>query len=177
MPAPLTLRDLTPDERDALRTLAHGQKLEARVRDRARICWLSHEGRTGSEISTIVGCGHRKVRRWLHRFNAGGLTALTDAGRAGRPPTYSAEEIGTIVATRLTPPLELGQPFGSWTLDRLVTYLSETHDITMRRSRLAEVLRAEGVRWHTQETWFGERVDPAFADKRGPSSPSTRSRP
>jgi hypothetical protein len=58
-----------------------------------------------------------------------------------------------------------------------VAYLAETHGITMQRSRIGELLQAEGVRWRTQETWFGERVDPAFAEKRGRSSPSTKPHP
>ena len=37
----------------------------------------------------------------------------------------------------------------------------------MKRSRLDEVLLTEGLRWRKQETWFGERVDPDFAAKRG----------
>lgn len=68
-------------------------------------------------------------------------------------------------------------PFGGWTLDRLVAYLQETYGITMRRSRMGELLQAEGLRWRTQETWLGELVDPAFAEKRGRPSPSTLPRP
>lgn len=37
----------------------------------------------------------------------------------------------------------------------------------MKRSRLDEVLLTEGLRWRKEETWFGERVDPEFAAKRG----------
>lgn len=177
MSAPLALCPLRDEDVADLRALAHGQKIEARIRDRARICWLAHQGQRVSEISTAVGVGHRTVRRWIHRFNAEGVAGLTDAARRGRPPTYTPEQIGTVVATSLTPPQELGLPFGSWTLDRLVTYLQETHDITMRRSRMGELLQAEGLRWRTQETWFGERVDPAFAEKRGRSSRSTSSHP
>jgi hypothetical protein len=44
---------------------------------------------------------------------------------------------------------------------------------SMRRSRVGEVLLAEGLKWRQEETWFGARVDPDFARKRGPSSGST----
>jgi hypothetical protein len=43
----------------------------------------------------------------------------------------------------------------------------------MQRSRLDEILITEGLRWRKHETWFGERVDPAFAEKRGGSRRST----
>jgi hypothetical protein len=69
--------------------------------------------------------------------------------------------------TSLTPPEQLGLPFASWTLDRLEAYLNERKGIAIKRSRIDDLLIAEGLRWRTQETWFGERVDPEFAQKRG----------
>ena len=43
----------------------------------------------------------------------------------------------------------------------------------MKRSRISEVLLAEGLKWRQEETWFGARVDPEFTRKRGRSSNST----
>jgi hypothetical protein len=43
----------------------------------------------------------------------------------------------------------------------------------MQRSRIDEILLHEGLRWRKHETWFGERVDPAFTEKRGRSKRST----
>jgi transposase len=117
------------------------------------------------------------VRLWITRFNAHGLDGLRDRRRGGRPPTYPPEHVGAVIAASLTDPQTLGLPFASWTLDRLAAYLHEERGITMKRSRIGEVLQAEGLRWRKQETWFGERPDPAFAAKRGPSSPSTPPRP
>jgi hypothetical protein len=62
-------------------------------------------------------------------------------------------------------------------LDRLQAYFHEQKGIRMKRSRIDEILLAEGLRWRTQETWFGERVDPDFAEKRGRSRRSTPNRP
>lgn len=168
----LLLRPLTEEETGGLRTLAHGQKVEARLRDRARICWLSHDGHCVRESVALTGREDKTVRHWITRFNVQGLVGLTDAPRIGRPPTYSPEEIGIGIATSLTPPQNLDLPFASWTLDRLAAYLHEVKGIAIKRSRIGELLQAEGLRWRTQETWFGERVDPGFAEKRGRSSPS-----
>ena len=71
-----------------------------------------------------------------------------------------------MIAAALTSPHSLGLPFASWTLDRLAAYLLEHKGIAMRRSRIDEILLAEGLRWRRQETWFGERVDPEFGEKR-----------
>ena len=78
-----------------------------------------------------------------------------------------------LYAALTTDPRRLGLPFASWTLDRLAAYLREQKGIAMRRSRIDEILLKEGLRWRRQETWFGERVDPEFAEKRGGSKPST----
>jgi transposase len=106
------------------------------------------------------------VRRWLKRFNAHGLEGLRDQPRAGRPPTYPPEVVSAVIALSLTDPQSLDLPFASWTLDRLAAYLNEAKGIAMKRTRIDELLLAEGLRWRSQETWFGERVDPAFAEKR-----------
>src|SRR4051794_16734476 len=119
-------------------------------------------------------CGNT-VRHWLNRFNARGLDGLEEDVRTGRPPTYSAEQRSTVITAALTRPSELGLPFASWTLDRLVSYLSE-QGIAMRRSRISEIFIREGLRWRQDETWFGARVDPDFAKKRGRSNSSTRRR-
>ena len=81
-----------------------------------------------------------------------------------------------MIAAALTRPENLGLPFASWTLDRLAAYLSEHKGIPIKRTRIDEILIAEGLRWRKQETWFGQKVDPEFAAKRGRSSNSTRPR-
>ena len=169
----LTLRAMTGEEARTLRELARGRTTEARLRDRARMCWLASEGQRVSAIKAELGVADGTVRLWIKRFNALGLNGLRDRRRDGRPPTYTPEEVGEVIAASLSDPDVLGLPFGSWTLDRLAVYLHETKGITMKRSRIGEILVAEGLRWRQQETWFGERPDPAFAEKRGPSSRST----
>jgi len=118
-------------------------------------------------LARTFGLCEATVRWWLPRFNARGLDGLADAPRAGRPPTYTAEEVGGVIAASLTNPADLGLPFGSWTLDRLTAYLHEAKGPAISRSRIGELLQAEGLRWRTRETWFGERVDPASVANRG----------
>jgi transposase len=82
-----------------------------------------------------------------------------------------------VIAAALTSPQRLDLPFAAWTLDRLAAYLREQKRIAMRRSRIDEILLQEGLRWRRHESWFGERVDPEFAEKRGGSRGSTARRP
>lgn len=177
MPKFLTLRPLTDEEIRVIHRLAHARTEPARTVERAQIVWRAHQGAPVPAIARALGRSDATIRLWLTRFNAQGVAGLRDGVRTGRPPTYTAEEVGEVVAASLTKPDDLGLPFGSWTLDRLAAYLDEQRGIPIKRSRIGELLQAEGLRWRTQETWFGERVDPEFAEKRGRSSPSTPRRP
>ena len=168
---------MTAEEAHALRELAHSRTTKARLRDRARMCWRASQWQRVSAIKTELGVPDGTVRLWIRRFNTRGLDGLRDRRRDGRPPTYTAAEVGEIITASLTDPQTLGLPFARWTLDWLAAYLPEERGITMKRSRLGELLQAEGLRWRKQETWFGERPDPAFAEKRGPSSRPIRTRP
>jgi transposase len=133
---------------------------------RAQIIYASR-GENASAIAARLGLDGETVRKRIYRFNAGGVEALKDRPRSGRRPTYTPEQTAaTVTATALTKPQALGLPFTSWTLDRLATYLHEQKGIAMQRSRIDEIRLHEGLRWRRHETWFGERVDPAFAEKR-----------
>ena len=174
---PVCLRDLTAEERSAVETLARSRTAPARRVERARIVLRASRGETPPAIAAALGVSAETVRGRIRRFNADGLAAFEDHHRSGRPATYSPDEVAAVIAAALTDPRRLGLPFATWTLDRLAAHLQERKGIAMRRSRIDEVLLKEGLRWRRQETWFGERVDPEFAEKRGASRRSTPRRP
>jgi len=167
---------MTTEEVETIEQLARSRTAPARAVERARIIRLAREGRRVPAIAHELGICPATVRFWLKRFNERGIEGLNDQPRPGRPATYTPEEVGEVIAVSLTNPRDLGLPFGSWTLDRLEAYLNEERGIAIKRSRIDEILLAEGLRWRTQESWFGERVDPEFAEKRGSSRSSTRNR-
>ena len=171
--APVCLRAMTAEEHAAVKTLAHSRTAPACLVERAQIIWRASRGETTADIAAHVQLDAETVRKRIHRFNAEGLEALKDRHRSGRPSTYTPEQTATVIATALTKPQTLGLPFASWTLDRLAAYLHEAKGIAMQRSRINEILLHEGLRWRKHETWFGARVDPAFAEKRGGSKRST----
>src|ERR671917_720626 len=174
----IRVRALSDDETQELARMARSRTLGAGLVRRAQIVQHAlQEGLSAPDIAARMGLCGATVRFWLKRFNERGLPGLEEDMRSGRPPTYTAEERSAVITAALSRPAELGLPFASWTLDRLVGYLGE-QGIGMRRSRISEVLLAEGLKWRQEgstytSNGFGARVDPAFAEKRGPSSSST----
>ena len=173
----IQVRALSSEEAQDLAHMARSRTLGAGLVRRAQI--VQHavaDGLSAPGVAAKMGLCGATVRFWLKRFNARGLSGLEEDMRSGRPPTYSAEERSAVVTAALSRPSDLGLPFASWTLDRLVAYLGE-QGVGMKRSRISEVLLAEGLKWRQEETWFGARVDPEFTRKRGRSSSSTPRRP
>ena len=172
------LRQVGVEERAAVERLAASRKAEARLVERARMVLAALAGRPVGAIVAELGGDRRTALHWLKRFDAGGLTALEDAPRLGRPATYSVEQRAEVVAAALRrPDKDLALPFACWSLDRLTAYLNEVKAIAIQRSRVGELLQEEGLRWRQQESWFGaERVDPEFAQRKRPSSGSTAPR-
>ncbi|MGH3698307.1 MAG: helix-turn-helix domain-containing protein [Pseudonocardiaceae bacterium] len=104
--APLALRE---GDRGRLEALARSASARPSLAQRARIVLMSAEGLTNTEIARRVGSTRPTVIHWRSRYATGGINALTDLPRSGRPAVV--DELA-VVATTLAdggrPPAHLG---------------------------------------------------------------------
>src|SRR3954454_13735021 len=63
-----------------------------RIWRRARAVLLAKQGRTAQDIADALGCSLKAVTNWVARYNAGGIEALHDRPRGGRPPLLDPAE-------------------------------------------------------------------------------------
>jgi len=101
--APLALRD--GDEK-RLTALVRSSAVRAGMAQRARIVLLAADGLANAEIARRVGVSGPTVLAWRNRYDAGGIAALGDLPRPGRP--IEVDEAAIVVATVTSPPVELG---------------------------------------------------------------------
>lgn len=73
---------------------------------RARIVLLAAQGVPNAEIARRVGVSRPTVIQWRNRYEAGGISALRDLDRSGRPPVI--DDVAVVVATVQAPPEALG---------------------------------------------------------------------
>jgi len=97
------LPPVTAAGRAAVAVALRRRDLAPRVRARLEMVKAAAVGPDLAAIMAWSGRGERTVRRWLSAFAAGGVAALADAPRSGRP----------VVAD--TAPPALGLPFDVWT--------------------------------------------------------------
>jgi transposase len=89
-----------------LSSLARSSTVEAGLAQRARIVLLAAQGVPNAEIGRRVGVSRPTVIQWRHRYEAGGIPALGDLDRSGRPPVI--DDVAVVVATIQAPPEALG---------------------------------------------------------------------
>ena len=81
--------ELTIDERAALERVRRRTTEAAGLVRRARIVLLVADGLPLDRVAREVGVRPNVVRTWADRYRAGGLAALQDRPRSGRPQTFS----------------------------------------------------------------------------------------
>lgn len=167
MPKRIELRAFKAEERQELERLSRSSKAAHKQVERAKVLLLKAAGYSTAQVAQEVRRGEGMVRWTVRRFNEGGLAGLGDAPRSGRPPAYSQEQRGQLIAAARTHPQAVGVKVGHWTLDRLVEYVNQQLGIGISRAQLARVLENEGLKWYQEKTYFTERPDPQYAEKRG----------
>ncbi|MDN5751483.1 MAG: IS630 family transposase, partial [Pseudonocardia sp.] len=123
---------------------------------RARIVLLAFAGTPNAEIAQHLGCAVNTVRTWRHRFVRGGMPALLDRPRSGRPPVYGPEvRLKIVAAATSVPPPEVSV----WTHALLAAQLADTG---ISASQIGRVLAELELRPHRVRGWLNRADDAQF---------------
>src|SRR5712691_1053161 len=93
-------------DRATLLSWSRAPTVSAGMSVRARIVLAAAEGEGTSAVARRLGVSRPTVIAWRERYRAGGIEALTDAPRSGRPK--AVDEAGIIARTLEPPPERLG---------------------------------------------------------------------
>jgi Winged helix-turn helix len=104
MPAKCDALKVRKSERTALEKLVRSTGSGAGLVRRARIIVLAGEGISNRQIAERVGCKPHIIKRWRERYKNGGIKALADQARSGRPSLLSAKDKQGIVTRVGSPP-------------------------------------------------------------------------
>jgi transposase len=140
-------------------------KLEAIVRRasapqalvlRARIVLLAHASWPNAQIAARLGCTVTTVRTWRRRYARGGLPALCDRPRSGRPGVYGPDVRLRIVAAATSVPPE---GVSAWTHALIAGQLADTG---ISPSQVGRVLAGLELVPHRVRGWLNRRDDDQF---------------
>jgi transposase len=113
---------LTPAQHAELRTRLRQATAAPRLRVRLQCVHLRDQGRTVPQVAEQLAVSQATVRRALRRVLAGGLDALADRPRSGRPPRLGEHDLDAVEAL-LRQATASGQV---WTAGQLAGWLAAT---------------------------------------------------
>jgi transposase len=157
------VRPLEPEEAQRLVRITRTARDRVRLR-RAGIVQASSQGRSAAEAAAMFAASPRYAREVIRAFNEQGFAALDPKWSGGRPPRIGPTARETVCRVAKTPPEELGLPFVTWSLSKLVAYLAEHKRIKISIESARQILRAAGIRWQATKTWKAS-TDPDFVVK------------
>ncbi|HEX6454395.1 MAG TPA: helix-turn-helix domain-containing protein [Trebonia sp.] len=106
MPETAPALEIPPKDRARLRSWTRSRNIPAALAQRARIVLMAGHGYSNTEIAEQAGVSRPTVIMWRSRYAAGGLGALEDMPRSGRPQEIDPLEI--VIATLEPSPARLG---------------------------------------------------------------------
>jgi transposase len=121
------------------------QALEQR---RLRAARLLKRGVHQSEVARRVGAHRQSVSRWAQQLEEIGLSGLRKAGRAGRKPRLSPEDLKKIERGLKRGPEALGYETGLWTSWRVAHLIEQECGVGYHASQAWRILRQLG--WSPQ---------------------------
>jgi transposase len=120
---------------------------------------LAAEGLSNAEIGRRVGMTRQTVIAWRARYAAGGVAALADLPRSGRPQVI--DEAAVVVATLNPPPAELAVTH--WSSRLLADQLTKA-GTPVSFAEVARIWRDWDLQPHRVET-FKFSTDPSLEAK------------
>lgn len=147
-------------DRLAIQTMLHQRALTPRVRERLEMVKAADQGQSLGSIAAWSGRSVETVRRWLTRFAEGGVAALADAPRPGRPVIADAAYLAAVEQAVETRPADLGLPFDVWTSSRLRAYLAEQTGVAVSAGWLRVLLSRRRFACGRPKHTLGHLQDP-----------------
>lgn len=157
------VRSLEPEEAQRLVKITRTARNRVRLR-RAGIVLASAQGRSAADAAAMFAATAQYAREVIHAFNEQGFAALDPKWSGGRPPKFGPPVRETVCRVAKTPPQNLGRPFTTWSLSKLVEYLGEAKRISISAESVRVILRDAGINWQATKTWKASK-DPDFAAK------------
>ncbi|GHE13444.1 IS630 family transposase [Streptomyces alanosinicus] len=153
---------LTASERHRLKKAAYGHKTEHQARQRATVVLHAARGCSNARIARETRLHIDTVRTWRGRFAHGGLLALADRKRSGRPARFTPVQVAEAKALACQLPTETGVPLSRWSCPELAAELT-ARGITdsISASTVRRWLHQDAIKPWQYRSWIFIR-DPNF---------------
>src|ERR687885_3034888 len=125
---------------------------------------LFEQGVIPAEIARRMGVGHQTVSEWRTVWRQAGREGLRAAGRAGRLPKLTGEQLVQVEAALAKGPETNGYATDLWTLARVADVIERVTGVAYHPHHVWRILREQlGWSWQRPARRATERNDEAIA--------------
>lgn len=110
-------------------------------RRRMRAADMFGRGKTQADVARELGVSAQSVSQWYRAWSEGGREALAGAGRAGRLPWLSDDQLGDVVAALAKGPQANGFGTDLWSLSRVAQVIEATTGVAYSQTQTWTILR------------------------------------
>ena len=143
------MRKLQIDDTGAIRIAIQqeiGRNEESRYDHRLHGLLLLAAGHSCQDVAALFGEDDTTVQRWVHRFEEGGLQALRESERPGRPRSLDPEQWRELQADLRRSPLDLGLSAATWNGSSLSEHLRTRFGVQLGVRQCQRIFRQMGFR-------------------------------
>jgi transposase len=120
-------------------------------------CYQISEGKRPEELSNLYQVSFKSICNWVHRLNAGGIEALKDKPRSGRPARLNPialSELKKMIINSI--PEKHGYNTGTWTGPILIDYIKKTYKVEYKKAQIYNLLKGMGLSYQKSKGIYPE---------------------
>lgn len=110
---------------------------------------MFRRGKSQAEVAQALGVSRESASKWYQLWSQGGRAALAGAGRAGRLPRLSDDQLSDVVTALQRGPRANGFATDLWTLARVADVIEATTDVRYSQTQTWTILH-ERLGWSRQ---------------------------
>ena len=109
-------------------------------------CYQVMLGRRPKDLEKLYNTSFKSICNWIHRINSGGIEALIDKPKPGRPSQLSADQLAEIrLAVLNKTPSDFGFNSATWTGPILISWIEKNFGVTFKKAQIYNILNNLGL--------------------------------
>ena len=144
---------------------------------RMKAAGMYEKGKTQAEVARSLGVSRQSASRWYHAWSTEGREGLKAAGRAGRSPRITPDQLAKVERRLLEGPGGHGYKSDLWTLPRIAAVIEEVTGVRYHPGHVWRIVRSMGWSCQKPTKRAAERDEAAIARWVKETWPKVKKRP
>jgi transposase len=131
---------------------------------RMKAARMFEKGKSQAEVARTLGASRQSASVWYHRWKDEGKNGLKGAGRAGRKPKVTPEQLARVKRELLKGPRAHGYKTELWTLPRIARAIEKVTGVRYHPGHVWRIVRSMGWSCQKPTKVAAERNEEEVAD-------------